>query len=72
MLAKVAHFELRYQLKSPIFWITTIAFFVLTAPLVYSDALRIGWGGYVTRNSPFTTALLCMICLLYTSDAADE
>ena len=61
MLAKVAGFELRYQLKSPIFWITTLAFFILTAPLVYSDSLRIGWGGYVTRNSPFTTALLCML-----------
>ena len=61
MLAKVARFELRYQLTSPIFWITTVVFFVLTAPLIYSDSLRIGWGGYVTRNSPFTTALLCMI-----------
>src|SRR5262245_40362925 len=61
MLAKVARFELRYQLTSPIFWITAIVFFLLTLTLILSDSIRIGWGGYVTRNSPFTTSLIAMI-----------
>jgi ABC-2 type transport system permease protein len=61
MLSHVARFELRYQLSSAIFWITFIVFFLLTWSLITSDTLRIGWGGYVSRNSPYTTALLCMI-----------
>ena len=65
MLAKVARFELRYQLTSPIFWITAIVFFLLTLSLIVSDTLRVGWGGYVTRNSPFTTALLCMVMMVF-------
>src|SRR5262245_14942694 len=65
MLAKVARFELRYQLTSPIFWITAIVFFLLTMTLVVSDTIRIGWGGYVTRNSPFTTALTCMVMMTF-------
>ena len=65
MLAKVARFELRYQLTSPIFWITAIVFFILTITLIVSDTIRIGWGGYVTRNSPFTTALMCMVMMTF-------
>lgn len=65
MLAKVAGFELRYQLRSPIFWITAIVFFGIAISLIVSDSLRIGWGGYVTRNSPFTIALLAMLMMLF-------
>ena len=65
MLAKVARFELRYQLTSPIFWITAIVFFLLTLTLIVSDTIRVGWGGYVTRNSPFTTALMCMVMMIF-------
>jgi len=61
MLSHVARFELRYQLSSAIFWITFIVFFLLTWSLITSDTLRIGWGGYVSRNSPYTTTLLCLI-----------
>ena len=42
MLSQVARFELRYQLTSPIFWITSIIFLVLTYTLAISDDLRIG------------------------------
>src|SRR6186997_3150861 len=65
MLAKVAGFELRYQLRSPIFWITAIVFFGIAISLIVSDSLRIGWGGYVTRNSPFTISLLAMLMMLF-------
>jgi hypothetical protein len=53
MFRAVAGFELRYQLKSPIFWITSLVFFALTFSATTSDLLRLGWGGQVARNSPF-------------------
>ncbi|HEX7013511.1 MAG TPA: M1 family aminopeptidase [Steroidobacteraceae bacterium] len=65
MLSQVARFELRYQLRSPLFWITGLIFFGLTLSIVMSDTLRIGWGGYVVRNSPFTIALVSMIMVVF-------
>ena len=65
MLTEIARFELRYQLSSAIFWITAIVFFLLTWSLITSDTLRIGWGGYVSRNSPYTTTLLSMIMSVF-------
>lgn len=65
MLANIARFELRYQLSSAIFWITAIIFFLLTWSLITSDTLRIGWGGYVSRNSPYTTTLISMIMMVF-------
>ena len=61
MLSQVARFELRYQATSAIFWITSLIFFGMTFWFVASDALRVGWGGYVVRNSPYTIAFNCMI-----------
>lgn len=57
MLSHVARFELRYQATSAIFWITSLIFFGMTFWFVASDSLRVGWGGYVVRNSPYTIAL---------------
>ncbi len=65
MLTQVARFELRYQIRSPIFWITSFIFLALTWTLVTSDDLRIGWGGYVARNSPFAIATMCMIMVIF-------
>jgi len=65
MLSHIARFELRYQLSSAIFWITAIIFFLLTWSLITSDTLRIGWGGYVSRNSPYTTTLISMIMMVF-------
>ncbi|MFN8583459.1 MAG: hypothetical protein U0163_21095 [Gemmatimonadaceae bacterium] len=65
MLIRVARFEVKHQLTSPIFWITSLVFFGLTVSLVISDSLRIGWGGYVVRNSPYTTGLVCLIMSLF-------
>ena len=65
MLLHVAGFELRYQLKAPAFWVTSLIFFILTYALVTSDNLQLGWGGQVFRNSPYTIALNCMIMGLW-------
>ncbi|MDT9598835.1 ABC transporter permease/M1 family aminopeptidase [Sphingosinicella rhizophila] len=65
MFRHVVGFELRYQLKSPIFWGTSIIFFLLTFASVVSDDIRIGWGGQVFRNSPFAIAMMSMIWSIF-------
>lgn len=65
MLGHVARFELRYQLTSPLFWITSAVFFGLTLSLAIADGLRIGWGGYVDRNAPTAVAYMCMIMAVF-------
>ena len=61
MLASIARFEVRYQLKSPIFWITSLVFFGFAFSLTNSDEIQFGWGGYVVRNSPYTIALVSLV-----------
>jgi len=61
MFRHVAAFELRYQLRSPIFWGTSIIFFLLALATIGSDDIRIGWGGQVFRNAPFAIALNSMV-----------
>ena len=54
MFAKIAAFELRYQVRSPLFWVTALIFFLLTFGSITSDSVRIGGiGGNVNKNSPF-------------------
>lgn len=41
MFGKVAAFEFRYQLKSPIFWIGCLIFFLLTYGSITVDQIQI-------------------------------
>lgn len=65
MFRHVAAFELRYQLRSPMFWGTSIIFLLLTFASVVSDDVRIGWGGQVFRNAPYAIALVCMVWTIF-------
>jgi aminopeptidase N len=65
MLHHVAGFELRYQVKSPVFWVTSLIFFWLTFALVTSDTIQIGWGGQVFRNAPYPVALDSLIMVVW-------
>jgi ABC-type Na+ efflux pump permease subunit len=65
MLTSIARFEVRYQLKSPIFWITSLIFFGFAYSLTNSDEIQFGWGGYVFRNSPYTIALTGMVLCVF-------
>jgi ABC-2 type transport system permease protein len=53
MLAKIAGFEFRYQLKNPVFWVTAGIFFLFSYGFVASDQIQIGSGGNVHENGPF-------------------
>ncbi len=53
MFRHIAAFEWRYQLKSPVFWVGCVLFFLLAFGSVTSDNIQIGGRGNVNVNSPF-------------------
>ena len=65
MFKSVAAFELRYQLKSPAFWVTFAIFLLLTFAATASDNVHIGSGGNVWKNSPFAIAQTLMIMTVF-------
>jgi ABC-2 type transport system permease protein len=65
MFKSVAAFELRYQLKSPAFWVTFAMFLLLTFAATASDNVHIGSGGNVWKNSPFAIAETLMIMTVF-------
>ena len=62
MLRSIAAFEWRFQLKSPVFWVGFILFFLLAFGATTIDSIQIGSRGNVNLNSPYaivlTTAIL--------------
>ncbi|MBM4239283.1 MAG: aminopeptidase [Gammaproteobacteria bacterium] len=66
MLRHVASFELRYQLRSPAFWVTFAVFFLMAFGAAASDQLSIGGkGGNVMVNAPFVIAQTTLIMTLF-------
>jgi ABC-type transport system involved in multi-copper enzyme maturation permease subunit len=53
MLAKIAGFELRYQIRSPLFFIGFALFFLFTFGSVASSEIQIGARGNVNINAPY-------------------
>jgi len=53
MLRHIAAFEWRYQVKSPVFWVGCLIFFLLTFGSVTVDTIQIGGRGNVNLNSPY-------------------
>jgi len=53
ILGHVARFEWRYQLRSPVFWVGCLIFFLLSYGSVTVDTIQIGARGNVNLNSPF-------------------
>jgi ABC-type transport system involved in multi-copper enzyme maturation permease subunit len=56
MFRHIAAFEFRYQLRSPVFWTTTLIFALLTFGAITSDQVQIGAAGNVKKNSPYAIA----------------
>lgn len=52
MFGSIALFELRYQLRNPVFWVALVIFFLLTFGATVSENIQIGSGGNVNVNSP--------------------
>ena len=65
MLGEIFRFELRYQLRQPVFWIAGALFFLMTFLAVSTDAVAIGGSiGNVNRNAPFVIMQLLMVMSL--------
>ena len=65
MFRKIAGFELRYQLKSPVFWVVATIFFLLTFGAATIDQIRIGGGGSIHKNAPFAIAQTHLILSIF-------
>ena len=67
MFRHVAWFELRYQLKSPVFWVGCLIFFLLTYGSITVDQIQIGSAGNVHKNSPYaivqTLGIMCVFAM---------
>ncbi len=70
MFRHIAAFEWRYQLKSPVFWVGCLIFFLLAFGATASDNVQIGSLGNVHKNAPYaivqTLALLGVFSVFVT------
>lgn len=62
MLRQIAAFEVRYQIRSPLFVVSFILFFLLAFGAVTSDHIQIGAKGNVNINAP--TAILQALAIM--------
>ena len=72
MFAAVAAFELRHQLRQPLFWAVTGIFFLLTFGFMASERVHIGDTANVHKNGPFSivqTHLLMALFFMFASAA---
>jgi aminopeptidase N len=65
VLARIFAFELRYQLRNPVFWVAVVVFFLLTFAATAVDQVQIGAGGNVHKNAPFAIAQIMQILSLF-------
>ena len=65
MLFGITRFEIRYQLRNPVFWIALGVFFLLGFGLTASENVSIGTPGAVHENSPFAIAIATAIMTLF-------
>jgi aminopeptidase N len=61
MFAKIARFEFRYQLSSPVFWVSFGIFFLLTFLAVVTPEIQIGSRGNTHVNAPFAIVEILQI-----------
>ncbi|OLD64123.1 MAG: hypothetical protein AUI47_07350 [Acidobacteria bacterium 13_1_40CM_2_68_5] len=62
MLGRIFAFEVRYQLRQPLFWFAAALFFLLTFGAVTTDVVTIGGSiGSVNRNAPFVLMQILLV-----------
>ncbi|MET1110844.1 MAG: M1 family aminopeptidase [Allosphingosinicella sp.] len=65
MFLKIARFELRYQIKNPVFWVAAVLFLLMTFGAMASQNVQIGAGGNIHKNSPVALAQIQIILSLF-------
>ena len=56
MLLGIARFEIRYQLRNPVFWVSIAIFLLLGFGLTASENVSVGTPGACTRTRPSRSA----------------
>ena len=65
MIFGITGFEIRYQLKNPVFWVSIAIFFLLGFGITASENVRIGTPGAVHENAPFAIAIATAVLSLF-------
>jgi len=65
VFATIARFELRYQLRNPVFWVGITLFFLLTFGATTAESIRLGSGGNIHTNAPTAIAQIQLIMSLF-------
>jgi ABC-2 type transport system permease protein len=64
MLFSIAGFEIRYQLRNPVFWVAVAIFFLMGFGFTASDNIQLG-GGSMHENAPLSIALALAIFSIF-------
>ena len=65
MLFGITRFEIRYQLRNPVFWVAVAIFFLLGFGLTASENVSIGTPGAVHENSPYAIAVATAVMTIF-------
>src|SRR4051794_34951535 len=65
MLLGITGFEIRYQLRNPVFWVAVAIFFLLGFGITASENVSIGTPGAVHENAPYAIAVATAILTLF-------
>src|SRR5690242_19768700 len=65
MFLGITGFEIRYQLKNPVFWVAVAIFFLIGFAVTASENLSIGTPGAVHENAPFAIATATAVLTLF-------
>jgi ABC-type transport system involved in multi-copper enzyme maturation permease subunit len=65
MLFGIAGFEIRYQLRNPVFWVSIAIFFLLGFGITASENVSIGTPGAVHQNAPYAIAIATAILSIF-------
>jgi aminopeptidase N len=66
MFGQIAAFELRYQVRQPVFWVATAFFFLLVFGSMTVDNIQIGGGGGgVHKNAPTAIAMTHLVMSIF-------
>ena len=65
MLLGITVFEIRYQLRNPVFWVSLAIFFLMGFGITASENVRIGTPGAVHENAPYAVAVATAVFSLF-------
>src|SRR3569623_856857 len=65
MLLGITGFEIRYQLRNPVFWVAVAIFFLIGFGIAASENVSIGTPGAVHENAPYAIAVATAVLSLF-------